>query len=76
MKPLSKGGVLRCCIESLRLWEEQGGSDKEGTALICLYHSDDEPSLVVRNGRWVWPGRGGLKEGEGPVVKGTGEEAR
>lgn len=50
-KPLHIGGVMRCCLATLDLHEQQGGDDAEGTVLPCRYCTS---ALHVQDGAWRW----------------------
>jgi hypothetical protein len=54
------GGLMRCCLETIRLYVQDGGFPAVGEKLICKYCSDyiiathdgDEGSPII----WRWPG--------------------
>jgi hypothetical protein len=54
------GGLMRCCLETIRLYVQAGGFPKVGEKLDCKYCSDcivathdgDEESSII----WRWPG--------------------
>lgn len=49
-RPIAGGGLMKCCEESIRLYEAQGGDLSEGTEHPCRYgcHSVS----VIRDGVW------------------------
>jgi len=53
-EPIYQGGLLRCCVESILLYEKPG---TEGTVIGCRYHADkDKPQAKFTQGAWHWVG--------------------
>jgi hypothetical protein len=51
-----EGGLMRCCIESIRLdTESRTTPPKEGEILVCRIHqAEPDDSMVFRAGAWEW----------------------
>lgn len=45
------GGLMRCCIESIRAYEMYETIDCDGTVVHCVACKD---SAIIRNGKWEW----------------------
>lgn len=52
------GGLIRCCIETVRALYPQGGPMQvatEGQQLRCRYHPDNRNHrMIFRDGAWEW----------------------
>lgn len=61
------GGMMRCCIDTVRDFESHAAADlvvRDGDALFCQHEGprQDAPPIIFRDGAWGWnaddlPGR-------------------
>jgi hypothetical protein len=48
------GGLMRCCIESVRKWQEAHAGEEvpERTVIPCRYHKGE--GMIRRGDTWHW----------------------
>lgn len=48
---IRQGGLMRCCIETITIYQ---GSDEEGKVIDCAYEKLGNQQLRYRDGAWEW----------------------